>query len=64
MKQKQTKKQWNHFLRTPICNGRFRLPQRKAPIFSLNLTCLIWTVVNIRTMETFLCPESQTPIYC
>ena len=42
----------------PALYGQFRLSQQKAHKFSLNLTWLI------RTTDTFLCPESQTLIYC
>ena len=50
--------QWNPALRTPALYGQFRLSRQKSHIFSLKLTRLI------QTTDTFLCPESQTLIYC
>ena len=42
----------------PPLYGQLRLSRQKAHIFSLKLTRFI------RTTDTFLCPESQTLIYC
>ena len=56
--------QWNPALRTSALYGQFRLSRQKAHMFSLKLTRFIRTPVNIRTTDTFVCPESQTLIYC
>ena len=55
--------QWSPALRTPALHGQFRLSRQKAHIFSLKLPRL-YGHRSIRTTDIFLCPESQTLIYC
>ena len=59
---KTKKKQWTYFLQTPMCSFSLRQTKLSVPMFSLKLTFLIRTLVNM-TMETFLCPESKKLMY-